>query len=115
MALVTDHGVEELQQVIGEQLAKGAVQLFDCHQRDRNLCAGWVGVRGAHELLAMRLHADKVHPSVWRYESPVPLFASGQEACDHGKRELVKPGEIAGRMIKRLLKTIPTSKSKGLK
>lgn len=97
---------------IGDQVQSGAFALFDCHQKDQNLCAGWVGTHGARELLAMRLHADKVHPSVWDYESPVPLFASGQEACDHGKREIKKPGAQAHRMIKRLLRTITKPKGK---
>lgn len=87
-----------------EQALKGAIGRFDCHQRDGCLCAGWVGTHGAGNLLALRLQADKVDPAVWDYESPVPLFASGQEACDHGKREIKRPSVKASRVINRLVK-----------
>jgi hypothetical protein len=87
-----------------EQVIKGATQLFDCHQKDGHLCAGWVGTHGARNLLAGRLHANELDPSVWDYQSPASLFASGQEACDHGKREIDEPGPKAQQIVGRLIK-----------
>jgi hypothetical protein len=87
-----------------DQLAKGATGLFMCHQQDGRLCAGWVGAHGPNNLLAMRLHGRTVDPSVWAYKSPVPLFASGAEACAHGKRAITRPGHDAQRVIERLIR-----------
>lgn len=39
--------------------------------------------------------------------SPVPVFESGQEAADHGMKEIQKPGDKAERTIARLLRTVP--------
>jgi hypothetical protein len=36
------------------------------------------------------------------YESPVPLFASGREAAEHGLARIERPGADAGRMIGKL-------------
>ena len=92
---------------IPDQLMAGAHGRFDCHQRDGNLCAGWVSTHGAGNLLALRLQADKVDPSVWDYQSPVPVFSTGQEAHDHGVGE---PDARASRMMKRLVKKIRSAK-----
>lgn len=90
-----------------EQVMKGGTALFLCHQRDNNLCAGWLATHGSDNLLAMRLHAHQVKEEVWGYESPVPVWSSGQEACDHGKAEIEEPGEKAGKIIDRLTRTLP--------
>jgi hypothetical protein len=87
---------------IFEQAMQGASALFHCHQRDGRLCAGWVATHGADNLLAMRLNASRVEPSVWEYRSPCPVFASGREAADHGKRSIRHPGADARRVIARL-------------
>lgn len=87
-----------------QQLMKGATGLFMCHQQDGRLCAGWVGAHGAHNLAAMRLNHHQVAPSVWSYESPVPLFASGAEAAEHGLKDVAAPGAAAGRVIQRLIR-----------
>lgn len=94
---------------IVEQLLKNATALFDCHQQDGKLCAGWIGCHGAINLLACRLRADGLDPSVWTYKSPVPLFASGSAACAHGKRAINKPGIRARSMAARLLRTGQTT------
>ena len=99
------HEYNKLPQYDGEiidQVSNGGTALFFCHQKDGHLCAGWVGARGPRNLVALRLHGAKVDPSVWDYQSPVPLFASGREACDHGKREIEGPRPRARRMIDRL-------------
>jgi hypothetical protein len=83
-----------------EQVMKGGTGLFMCHQRDGCLCAGWVGAHGTDNLLALRLHA--VHPSTWDYSSPIPLFASGEEAAEHGMRDIEQPGQKAVRIMDRL-------------
>jgi len=85
------------------QALKGATALFFCHQNDGQLCAGWVGCHAANSL-ALRLHHHKIAPSVFEYESPVPLFASGTAACKHGKREIRKPGSSARGVIERLIR-----------
>lgn len=92
---------------ITEQVMKGGTALFLCHQRDNNLCAGWLATHGSDNLLAMRLNAHQVKDEVWGYESPVPVWSSGQEACDHGKAEIEEPGEKATKVIDRLTRTLP--------
>jgi hypothetical protein len=91
---------------IAAQAFRGAFGVFMCHQRDGCLCAGWVATHGAHNLLALRLGVEKIDPSVWDYRCPVPVFGSGQEAADHGKRDIDRPGESATRMVNRLAKKI---------
>lgn len=87
---------------MAEQAMRGAFALFHCHQKDGCLCAGWVGAHGADNLLAMRLNAARIDRSVWEYQSPLPVFASGREASAHGKRSIRRPGADARRIIGRL-------------
>ena len=87
---------------IVEQLLGAGRPLFMCHQQDGNLCAGWLGTHGPKNLLALRLHVDSVKPEVFDYESPVPLFASGAEACEHGLKGVKQPDAEAKRVIDRL-------------
>lgn len=84
-----------------EQLEKGGLGRFDCHQRDGHMCAGWIATHGARNLLALRL-ARNIAPEVFSYKSPVPVFATGAEAAAHGMRDIKKPGEDAKRAIQRL-------------
>jgi hypothetical protein len=56
------------------------------------------------ESLAARFHARDIDPAVFEYTSPVPLFASGAEAAEHGMRDLDQPGEGARRKIAGLLR-----------
>ncbi|WP_280343230.1 DUF6283 family protein [Nocardia neocaledoniensis] len=80
-----------------------APHLFQCHQSDadssmRRMCAGWVGCHGGRGLLALRLALiqKRISPHTFEqtqgYESPVPLFASGAEAAEHGQRDVDEPG-----------------------
>ena len=92
---------------IGEQVMNGrAVARFDCHQQNGKLCAGWIGVHGASNLLAMRLlsfnDGVEIDRKVWTYKSPVPLFGSGAEAAAHGKRAINRPGKAGKAMVARL-------------
>lgn len=72
--------------------------VFMCHQRDRCLCGGWLACHGPHELLALRIARD-IHPSVFDYETDVPVFASGAAARAHGIREIMRPKARARKMI----------------
>jgi hypothetical protein len=89
----------------GEQAMKCAFGVFMCHQRDGNLCAGWVGCHDMAQNLAVRVHAGDLDlDAVLDYVSPVPLFSSGAAAAEHGKRDLAAPGEDAKRKAKMLLR-----------
>lgn len=101
------HEYEKLPRYDGEmaeQVYAGAFQLFDCHQKDGNLCAGWIAAHGADNLLACRLNHDGVNEEVWSYESPVPVFSNGQEARDHGMRDIDNPSLEAHRTMERLIR-----------
>lgn len=87
-----------------EQVEKGGMGLFMCHQGDGNLCAGWLATHGTDNLLALRLHGGRVKAEVWGYKSPVPVFSSGAEAAAHGKAEIEEVGPRAQRTIQRLVR-----------
>ncbi|MFQ6331659.1 DUF6283 family protein [Nocardia sp. CWNU-33] len=79
--------------------------MFPCHQTDaendrRRLCSGWVGCHGSDLLgLSMALLRGRIGAGTFQaavdYRSPVPLFASGSEAADHGQAEINCPGTDA--------------------
>jgi hypothetical protein len=80
------------------QAITGATAAFGCHQADGSLCAGWVGHREhPADLLAVRLGVSggSIDPAVYDYRTDVPLFASGAEAAEHGKRDLAEPDDRA--------------------
>jgi hypothetical protein len=83
-----------------EQICNGAVGLFFCHQRTGNLCAGWVGCHDMEHAAAVRL--SPIAPEAYDYESPVPLFGSGQEAAEHGLSGIEEPDEQARRLMAKL-------------
>jgi hypothetical protein len=89
---------------IPEQLAAGALALFHCHQRTGELCAGWAGCHDMENNLAMRMHGRDVDPAAHEYVSPVPLFGSGAEAAEHGKRHLAEPDDAARVKIAQLIR-----------
>lgn len=74
---------------------------FACHATPEHYCHGWAVVHTSrgHEfdLLALRLHGCPEIP-----EAGVPLFASGNEAADHGQAEVATPGSAAVETIERL-------------
>lgn len=89
---------------VPDQIFAGATRLFHCHTWPARLCAGWVGCHDMANSLAVRMRAAEIGPEVYEYVSPVPLFASGVEAAEHGKRDLPAPGpaaRIKGRQIAR--------------
>lgn len=75
--------------------------VFMCHQRGGEACAGWAGCHNQqdheHDLLALRFTGlNNVDAEAVRaYVSPVPLFASGAEAAEHGKRDIEHPSAEA--------------------
>lgn len=81
---------------------------FGCHQQDGRLCAGWVAVHDMEESLSLRLATGAGIidagdlDEIFDYTTNVPLFASGREACDHGMREVERPGPEAREAIQRL-------------
>lgn len=90
---------------VGEEpgLEDGPVRSANC-RRGSTPCARkcfakvWSGVP-----LAVRLSSGKVDAnSLEKYRSPVPLFASGAEAAEHGMREVANPGASAKQAIRKL-------------
>jgi len=86
-------------------------RLFMCHQKDGNLCAGWVGVglaaAGPHQLLALRiaLATGRIVRSVLDYVSPVPLHPSFRASAEHGVRDLnhrsARTVRVADRLVRK--------------
>jgi hypothetical protein len=68
-----------------------------CHQRNGCICGGWLACHGPGELLALRF-SRKLDPSVFDYQTDVPVFASGAEARAHGLKEYKRPGTRALKM-----------------
>jgi hypothetical protein len=76
----------------------GGLHLFMCHQADEKLCSGWVGHKDSpHDMLALRIGVARgeVAREALDYATDVPLFASGAEAAEHGKRDIENPGTEA--------------------
>ncbi len=99
---------EEYEKLVGydgeiiDQLMKGAIGVFLCHQRDGRLCAGWVAAHGPENLLALRL--DKaVAEEVFDYKTDTPVFKSGAEAREHGLRDISAPGARAERLMSKFV------------
>lgn len=73
------------------------IAVFMCHQADDTTCSGWVGTHDAVDLLSLRIAAstgsieEGALDVIIDYKSPVPLFGSGAEACEHGLKELLSP------------------------
>ena len=67
--------------------------LFMCHQRDDNLCAGWVACHGSN-LLALRIATavtKKIDVAIFNYTTTAPVFVSGTDAAKHGMRDINTP------------------------
>jgi hypothetical protein len=76
--------------------------LFMCHQQDGCLCGGWLMVH-RDDALALRLSRN-LDLSVWHYAPDVEVFASGNEAADHGMRDIDAPSPAATRKIDGLVR-----------
>lgn len=81
---------------------------FGCHQgNDNELCSGWLAHSGHPEdLLAVRVGISNgtVSPEAAEYTTTVKLFPSGAAAAEHGKRDLLHPGENAAKVIDKVTK-----------
>ena len=79
--------------------------LFMCHQRDGNLCAGWLACHDPQELLALRFSNPDIDPAIYAYKTDVPVFRSGSAARAYGLREIKEPSEAAEKMIAGLVRS----------
>lgn len=81
--------------------------VFGCHQNNGCACSGWVAVHDMKNNLALRVSFGMGHidnPDAFLdYSTDVPLFASGQEAADHGMRDILNPDETARKKMRKLL------------
>lgn len=105
--LWAEHEYDKLPRFDGstaEQAMAGAFAPFFCHQQTGHLCAGWVGCHDMAENLAIRMRHNLDLDAIRDYQSPVPLFTSGAEAAEHGKRDITQPGPAAQRKIGQLLR-----------
>ncbi|MEU3756762.1 DUF6283 family protein [Streptomyces olivoreticuli] len=91
-------------------------RLFQCHQADADsavarICAGWAGCHDGAHLLALRIGIlegsidEATYQATIEYESPVPLFASGNEAADHGQTDINDLREDAERLVAKIIRT----------
>lgn len=83
--------------------------LFECHQREGTLCAGWLACHGDSLALRLGLAFGNIDPSVIGYTTDVPVFASGAEARAHGMRDIAAPGPRAQQMMRGIQKVIDAS------
>lgn len=88
-------------------------QLFLCHQTDRDdervrVCSGWAGCHDGDHLMALRVGivtgeiTVETAEAIRDYVSPVPLFASGAEAAEHGRSGIECPDEEAALAIRKI-------------
>lgn len=85
---------------------------FLCHQRTGALCAGWVGCHDMQNSIGLRLAlaagivSEEAYAEALDYVSPVPLFSSGAEAAEHGRREITTPSVQARKVVGKLRKKL---------
>ena len=79
---------------------------FACHATPEHYCNGWAiahTTRGnEYDLLALRLQGYPEIP-----EPVVALFASGNDAADHGQTDVTKPSEASVTTMARLMRKYP--------
>ena len=87
-----------------DQALAGAFGHLKCHGTPALVCAGWAGHRDPQDLLAARLGVSEgtLDPSVLRYTTTVPLFASGAEAAEHGMADYKDPSWPARLAVTRI-------------
>ena|ERR1035441_6863319 len=79
--------------------------IFLCHQQTGRPCAGWCGTHDMNHSLAMRFAAmsrgtsRETIDAILDYQTDVPLFSSGAEACQHGLKGIRRPSEKAKGLI----------------
>ena len=76
---------------------------FMCHATPQALCHGWAVVHTSrgnrYDLIALRLLGSPEIPA-----GHVELFASGNEAADHGQAEIETPSPKAVKTVDRLMR-----------
>jgi Family of unknown function (DUF6283) len=83
------------------------VGVFHCHATTEFICHGWAVVHGRqeHDLLGLRLLAGMGgfdFAQLDEVEEHAPLFSSGAEAAEHGKRDIKNPSAAAKEVVRRL-------------
>ncbi len=80
--------------------------LFMCHATPEALCHGWAVVHSSRglefDLLALRIMCSKYETEVDIPEPAVPLFASGNEAANHGQADIEHPSPKAIKTVEKL-------------
>ena len=98
---VWSHDEYEKLRPYDEPTADQPFEAFGCHATPDKICHGWAVVhtnRGRpYDLLALRIIGSPEIPSI-----TVPLFASGNEAADHGQRDIEEPSDEARETVDRL-------------
>ena len=81
--------------------AQQPFEAFACHATPEHLCHGWAAVHTSrgneYDLIALRLLGSPDIPV-----SDIPLFASGNEAADHGQADIETPSTEAVQTVERL-------------
>lgn len=84
--------------------------VFLCHQQDGRICAGWAGTHDMEESFGLRIALSmgslpaEDYAATVDFATSVPLFDSGQEAMEHGLRDLSDPSPRARRDAARLIR-----------
>lgn len=85
--------------------------LFLCHLASGRVCAGWAGCHDGDHLLSLRIAVADGRMTVEdveataTYQSPVPLFATGEEAAAHGLAEVATPSQAAIQAMSKITQT----------
>ena len=90
--------------------------VFMCHDGDRStdLCRGWLDAIDKENNLALRFACGmgSLSPEIIDLpKSSTPCFNSGQEACDHGMRDIDCISDKAARKQEQLLNRHPDLKT----
>ena len=88
---------------------------FGCHATPEAYCCGWAvahtrrGTAGNHpfDLFALRLAGSFGHWDMVMPDTKTPLFATGNEAADHGQRDIENPSLEAKVAVARLTRKYP--------
>lgn len=80
--------------------------VFQCHQQNGHVCAGWVACHDMYDAIGLRLAVsmgaiEDPEPFL-EYETDVEIFDSGAEAAEHGMREIDNPSPEGRRAIDKL-------------
>jgi hypothetical protein len=94
----------KLEQYDGEAHEQTRYTVFFCHQTGEEVCAGWLGHRDPVELIAARVGVMQgtIAPDAMEFTTDVPLFDSGHEAAEHGRRDLENPSEHARQTMSKI-------------